>query len=419
MPSNSPTLIEFARIVVRQFDEDRCMQIAASLTFTTLLSIVPLVTVALTLISAFPVFGHMSEALQRFMLERLVPESAGTIAAYAEQFAANAAKLTALGVAFLAVTAIMLLMTIEHAFNRIWRISRPRPVFQRVLIYWTLLTIGPVLVGASLSLTSWLVSQSLGLVGAIPGAGVALLKTVPVVLTALALALLYFAMPNRHVAFRDALLGGLLAGLAFEAMKRGFAFYVTQFPTYKLVYGAFASVPIFLLWVYLSWLVVLSGAVAVAALPEWRGRAGQAQPVPGSDFFDALQILGILWHAHRKGEVVGLSQLHAAVKVRVERIEAILDKMIGAAWVSRAVPAGWVLNRDPQAIKVEEVYRLFVFNAETRIPARGADAELETLLHGISARIAEQMQMSVDELFRSAERAGARTPPAAGANAGS
>ncbi len=400
----------------RQFDEDRCIQIAASLTFTTLLSIVPLITVVLTLISAFPVFGQMSEALQRFLLERLVPESAGAIVNYAAQFAASAAKLTAVGIAFLAVTAIMLLTTIERAFNQIWRISRPRSMFQRLLIYWALLTVGPVLVGASLSLTSWLVTLSLGLVSDIPGAGVVLLKTVPVLLTSTALALLYIAMPNRRVALRDALLGGVLAGLAFEAMKRGFAFYVTQFPTYTLVYGAFASVPIFLLWIYLSWLVVLSGAVVVAALPEWRGRAGQSRPVPGSDFFDALQILKTLWHAHRSGVVVGLSQLHGVVKARVERIEAVLDRMIGAGWVSRVGPAGWVLDRSPEAIKIGDIYRMFVFNAEARRPTLDSDPELETLVHDISVRTAENMQISVEELFRSAERAAAQpaaVPPVA------
>lgn len=403
MPRPSPPLAEFLRIVGRQFNEDRCLEIAASLTFTTLLSIVPLITVALTLISAFPVFGQMSEALQHFLLERLVPESAGAIATYAEQFTASAAKLTAFGVAFLAITAIMLLMTIERAFNQIWRISHPRSVFQRLLIYWTLLTVGPVLVGASLSLTSWLVTQSLGLVGDIPGAGVVMLKTVPVLLTSAALSLLYFTMPNRRIALRDALFGGVLAGLAFEAMKRGFAFYVTQFPTYKLVYGAFAGIPIFLLWIYLSWLVVLSGAVVVAALPEWRERAGQVRTVPGSDFFDALQILKTLWHAHRSGEVVGLSRLHGVVKARIERIEGILDRMIGATWVCRVAPAGWVLDRDPETIKVEDVYRLFVFSTGTRMPTLESDPELEALVHDIAAQTAENMQMSLDELFRSAE----------------
>lgn len=407
-----PPLSELGRIVAQRFYDDRCMQIASSLTFTTLLAIVPLVTVALTLISAFPVFATLAEHVEKFVFENMVPESAGLIATYTEQFTANAAKLTAAGLAILAVTAIMLMLTIEHAFNDIWRISHPRSVFQRVLVYWTLLTIGPVLIGASLSLTSWLVSLSLGFVSAIPGAGVALLTTVPIVLTSLALALLYLTMPNRRIAWQDALLGGLLGGLAFEAMKRGFAFYITQFPTYKLVYGAFASVPIFLLWIYLSWLVVLFGAVVVAALPEWRERVGQGRTVPGTDFFDALQVLQILWLAQRQGEAVGLQRLHGAVRASTERIEAILDAMVGAAWVSRAMPTGWVLNRDPQTIKVEEVYRLFVFRADARMPTLDSDPELEALVHDISTRAVENMQMSIDELFRSAARTGTPVAPA-------
>jgi membrane protein len=249
-------------------------------------------------------------------------------------------------------------------------------------------------------------------VSEIPGAGLSLLKTVPIVLTSLALALLYLTMPNRRIGLQDALFGGLLGGLAFEAMKHGFAFYITQFPTYKLVYGAFASVPIFLLWIYLSWLVVLFGAVVVAALPEWRERVGQGRTLPGTDFFDALQVLKILWHAQRQGEAVGLQRLHGAVRVSTERIEAILDAMVGAAWVSRAMPTGWVLNRDPDTIKVEEVYRLFVFRADARMPALDADPELEALVHEISARVAENMQMSIDELFRSAARTGTPVAPA-------
>ncbi len=400
----TPPLIELLKIVARRFFEDRCLQISSSLTFTTLLSIVPLVMVALTLISAFPVFSNLSEVLQRFVLGHMLPESAGAVVTYMEQFAVNAAKLTAVGIVFLAVTAILLLMTIELAFNQIWHVSRPRSLFQRVLIYWALLTVGPLLVGASLSLTSWLVSLSLGLVSDIPGAGIALLKTVPVILTSLALALLYFALPNRRLRFLDALFGGLLAGLAFEAMKHGFAFFITQFPTYKLVYGAFASVPIFLLWIYLSWLVVLSGALVVAALPEWREQTGKALPVPGSNFFDALQILKILWRAHHTGEVVRLPQLHGAVRLGVERIEAILDSMMGAAWVSRAIPVGWVLKRDPATIKVEAVYRMFVFSAEPRTQAREADVEIDALARDIAMRIPEQMQQSVDELFRAAAK---------------
>jgi membrane protein len=158
MPLTTARLVEFWRIVGRRFYEDRCLQIASSLTFTTLLSIVPLITVALTLISAFPVFSAMTQHIEQFMFDNMLPESADAIAAYTEQFTSSAAKLTAVGIIFLALTAIMMLMTIDRAFNEIWRVTRPRPLLQRIFIYWTLLTVGPLLIGASLSLTSWLVS---------------------------------------------------------------------------------------------------------------------------------------------------------------------------------------------------------------------------------------------------------------------
>ena len=354
------------------------MQIASSLTFTSLLAIVPMVTVALTMIAAFPVFGSLSLALQAFVLENLVPASADVISTYTQQFAANAAKLTAVGIVFLFVTTIMLLLTIDRAFNDIWRVKRPRPLVQRVLVYWTLITIGPVLIGGSLSLTSWLVGHAVGLVRAfaLPGASVVVLSLVPIVLTAIALSLLYATMPNRRIRPLDALTGGIIAAVVFEITKRGFALYVAQVPTYTMVYGAFATLPIFLLWIYTSWLVVIFGAVVVATLPEWREGAGQAQPVPGSDFFDVLQILKVLWRAHAAGEVVMLPQILAAASVRIDQVENIMDATIAAGWVSRTAAGGWVLARTPTAIRVDEVYKLFVFQGDAHRPARGGDSVL-------------------------------------------
>jgi membrane protein len=399
-------LFDLVPIVMRRFNEDRCMQIASSLTYTSLLSIVPMVTVALTVIAAFPAFGQVTAALQTFILQNLVPASADVIASYTQQFSANAAKLTAVGIVFLVVTSIMLLLTIDRAFNDIWRVKRPRSVVQRVFVYWTLITVGPVLIGASLTLTSWLVGQAVGLVRGVPGAGVVLLSIVPVVLTSIAFAMLYIAMPNRRIALRDAVLGGVLAGVAFEVMKRSFAFYVAQFPTYTLVYGAFATLPVFLLWLYLSWLVVIFGAVVVASLPEWREAAGRRRPAPGGDFFDALQILKMLWHAHQSGQPVTLSELLGAATVRIENVESILETMVGSGWVRRTLPNGWVLHRDSETISVEDVFHLFVFRGDAHLPGREADAELESLIHEIGARMGETMRVSLSTLFRSAEKSG-------------
>src|SRR5688572_1704835 len=314
----TPSLFYFGTLAWRRFKEERCLQIASSLTFTALLALVPIITVTLTLISAFPVFGEMMLNVQLFLVQNMLPESAENVAVHAERFVENAARLTAVGIAFLFVTAMIVLLTIDRALNQIWRVQRRRSGVQSVFIYWALLTVGPLLIGASLSLTSWLVSQSVGLVKDVPLAGELMLKLVPILLTGIAFTLVYIAIPNRRVLIRDALSGGFLAALAFEGMKHGFAAYITHFPTHKVVYGAFASVPIFLLWIYLSWLVVLTGAVVAAVMPDWRERASLGEAAPGGRFLDALQILRELWEAHRKGEIVTLLRLHSAVKLPMD-----------------------------------------------------------------------------------------------------
>ena len=407
MVIKSAPLTDLVRIFVQRFVEDRCVQIASSLTFTSLLALVPIITVALTVASAFPVFESFIRHLQRFLIHNIVPESVSAITTYATQFSENTTQLTAVGIAFVAITALMLMITIDGAFNAIWRVSRPRSLLQRILVYWTVLTIGPIFVGASLSLTSYLVRLSLGLIDNPPGAALLMLRLVSLSLTSIALALLYKTVPNRPVRKRDALLGGVSAGVCLEAMKQGFSFYIAHFPTYKLVYGAFAAIPFFLLWIYLSWLIVIGGAVLAALLPEWRERAGQSRPVPGSDFFDALQALKMLWRAHQTGEVVSLSNLHPVVKVRVDHLEKILAILSGAGWVARSGANGWVLARDAATIRMEDIYRLFVFHTDALVPARHASAELESLLHDLTTRIGSHMQISLEALFSQAEQGAA------------
>ena len=402
----TPPLVDFARMASRRFHEERCIQIAASLTFTALLAIVPIITVALTMISAFPVFRELILHLQQFLVSNMLPESAESIAAYAGLFAENVTRLTAIGILFLFVTAMIVLQTIDRALNQIWRAPRPRTTVHRVFIYWALLTVGPVLIGASLSLTSWLVSQSLGLVKDVPLAGEVLLNVVPILLTGSAFALLYIALPNRRVLVRDALSGGFLAALAFEGMKHAFALYIAHFPTHKVVYGAFASVPIFLIWIYLSWLVVLSGAVVAAVMPEWRERASQVEPVPGTQFLDALQILRVLWEAHHTGEIITVLRLNAIVKLPINRIETILDAMSAAHWVGK-VERGWALTKDASEISAADVYNQFVFRAGTRLPVRQSGQELDRLALELTVGMEDGLRLPLDELLRRAAANGA------------
>lgn len=379
----------FLRFVARRFADDRCAQIASSLTFTTLLSLVPLITVTVTVFAAFPVFTELMAQIKIFMLMNMVPEVAGkVITVYMTQFSNKAAKLTMLGIVGLTITALLLIYTIDRAFNVIWRVRRPRSVLQRFLTYWAVLTIGPIIIGASLSVTYYVVSFSLGYVKHIPLLGPTTLKLLPVGLMSLAFTLLYLAVPNRYVPWKHALVGGVFAGLTFELMKRIFGWYIGSFPTYTFVYGAFATFPIFLLWIYLSWLVILLGAVIAATLSHWRGGTWQLSRAPGWQFADALRLLQALANAQHAGHSASLAWLSQHVELGLEEMEALLERLAQANIVRRMNKDTWLLSRAPQDISTADVFRLFVFDSESK--ADEGDA-YQTLL----AKLGQQHQATL------------------------
>jgi membrane protein len=401
MPQNFSRVIPFLLLVRQRFKEDRCVQFAASLTYTTLLALVPIVTIALTVLSAFPVFTDLMTQLKVFILNNFVPISAGKIiSVYMQQFSQKAAHLTALGIGLLAVTAFVLMLTIDHAFDVIWRVRRKRPLLRRFLIYWAALTLGPLLIGASLSLTSYLVSLPLGLVKGVPAVGMVTLKIVPVALTIFAFALLYRVVPSRPVLPLHALVSGVVAGVAFELMKKVFALYVTHFPTYTLVYGAFASVPLFLIWIYLSWLVVLSGAVITVALPYWNTAIRQGGEAAGREFFSALAVLKAVYLAHQAGETLNLQRLLQESDLGLEEVEDILGRLNEVNWVGSVEGGGWILIRSAEAIRLADVYRVFVFDPDQDCSAPGiAGARAGVLLAGLTAKLDEALGLSLKDLF--------------------
>jgi membrane protein len=362
----------FAVRVLVRFQEDDGPRVAASLTYTTLLSLVPLATIALSAVSAFPVFAEFRAALQEFLAENMLPpDVAGTVSGHLDEFAANAARLTALGLAVLAVTAVLLMFTIERAFNGIWRVRHGRSPVARVLVYWGVLTLGPVLVGASLSMTSYLVGLSVAQVH-VPGLRRALLGLIPLALTTLAFALLYYIVPNRRVQLRHALLGALVAAVMFELMKRGFALFVARFPSYQLVYGAFAAVPIFLVWIYLSWMVAVLGAVVTALLPDF-GVAERARRGAGGEFGIALALLRALILAQRDGQRLGLRALAREASSGSDVTESVLERAAAAGWVARTGADSWVLACDADVVTLADVYRQFVFSAGEALPGARDD----------------------------------------------
>jgi membrane protein len=248
-----------------RFREDRLGLTASSLTFTTTIALVPFFTVALAVFTAFPMFGKLQGALQAWLVQSLVPDAiARQVLGYLTQFAGKASRLGVAGLAALIVTALALVLTIDRTLNSIWRVRRPRPLAQRVLIYWAVMTLAPLLLGASLSISSYLVSASRGLVVAMPGLVQMLLGVFEFILLAAGLAALYRYVPNTPVRRGHAWAGAFFAATGIELARKLLALYIAKVPTYSMVYGTFATVPILLVWIYVAWVIVLLGAVIAA-----------------------------------------------------------------------------------------------------------------------------------------------------------
>jgi membrane protein len=260
-------MFSLIRLTIRRARQERLPQAAGSLTFKTVLSIVPLSAVSFALFTRFPMFSRFETALEEHLLKSLLPaDIARTVLKYLHQFAANASGLTLLGSLFLLLTAVALLLTVENAFNRIWNVKRNRPFLKRVGLYLLMLAVGPPALGVSLWATSYVLGASMGWIGTLPPSAEFVLNLGPLALSWAGLVCLYYFVPNTRVRRRDAIAGGLIASVALELGKRGFATYLLKIPTYKAVYGAFAVFPVFLLWVYFSWLVTLAAALVAANL---------------------------------------------------------------------------------------------------------------------------------------------------------
>lgn len=370
-------LLLFAR---NRLHEERLSQVAGSLTYTTVLALVPILTIALAIFTTFPLFETFRHALESYLASSLIPSSiSNTILGYLTQFATKAKSLSAAGAVLLIVTAVLMMMTVDRTLNDIWRVKTQRPFSQRVTVYWAAVTLGPLLMGASMSLTSYLFTATSDVVGSVPFLGALFYALVSILLTTGAFTLLYVMVPNRPVDWRDAAWGGLVAAIAFELVKRLFAGFISQSPTYTLVYGAVAAIPIFLLWIYLCWFITLFGAVLAASLPIVKYERWWHVAAPGSAFVDAMAIIEVLYRARVSGAsaVVDTLTIRRQTRLGFEEIERLLQAMHDANWVGRVKPdAGrarwgrrieegfdnWVLLANPEQLALAEVYRMFVFD---------------------------------------------------------
>ncbi len=376
--------LDTLRTLRQRFREDRLGQAAGSLTFTTLIALVPLVTVMLALFSAFPMFASFQDALQKYFLQSLVPDNiAKPVLQALTQFASKSNRLGSVGFAVLVVTAVALMLTIDRALNAIWRVRQSRPIAQRVLVYWAAATLGPLLLGISLSFTSYAVSASRGLAETLPGGISLLLNVVEFVAFAAAMTGLYRYVPNTHVRWRHALAGGVFVSLGFEIAKKALAWYLGQVPTYSVVYGAFATVPIFLVWIYVAWVIVLLGAVIAAYAPSLRMRVVRWPDTPGSRFHlgvALLRELARLRASPRHGADV--AELAAALRVDPLQVEPILATLVTIDWIGlldEGDHARYVLLVDPQVTKARPAIELLLIGPAPALRAFWQRAALDEI----------------------------------------
>lgn len=410
-------LRDMALFARRRLREESLPQVAGSLTFATVFALVPLLTLALAIFTTFPLFNTFRSALEQYFVQSVMPKGiANNILGYLTTFAAKATRLSAVGAVTLIITSIAMMAMIERAFNRIWRVKTARRWSKRILVYWAIVTLGPLLIGVSLTVTSQVFMATSDLVKPAPLFGALFYTTLSVALTTGAFTLLYTTVPNRLVDWGDAAWGGLVAALAFEVAKRAFAIFIQQFPTYSRIYGALAALPLFLLWIYLSWLITLVGALLVAALPVVKYERWWHEAVPGGAFVDAMAILNVLHAARRGGEtsLVSAGAIRTRTRLGFDELEALLGKMQGQGWVGRVNLEGsvrvqwgkrvndgndnWVLLANFDKLNVADVYRLFVFGGMPvnagRLP--GSDDARDIRASREAAVLARQVEAAVE-----------------------
>jgi len=349
--------------VMKRYWHDHCFQSAAAMSYNFLFAAIPMIAVGLAILAAFPVFDQIRVGFQDFIVQYLLPQAGEDFRFALDEFLRNTRNLTAVGIVALAVTAIILLDTIETVFNRIWRQSQVRPLVARITMYWAILTLAPLLVGGSVALSAIVFRQ--GGLAQLSGFVAGVVWLVPFTLIMVAFMLSYMIIPYRRVHFRGALAGAAVAAGLFQLLRWGFALYVEAFPSYKTLYGTLSIIPIFLLWVYLGWCIVLFGAEIVSAFPEWRRRPGAGTAkgsYPARRLIATLLMLERLFVARNTGTPVRtdtLADVAAEALADADRgaVQTILDRLVADKIIGRAEPTGWYLIRDPKSVKLSQLLR--------------------------------------------------------------
>lgn len=399
----------FCQFLWRRFNQQRGLQTASSLAYTTLLSLVPLLTVMFGFIGGLPVFDKLGNELQSFMFSNFVPAFSTSIEKYLLEFSSKAAQLTFTGTLVLVLIALMLMATIDDAMNKVWHVRTKRNPLARFLVYWAVLTLGPLLVGIGLASTSYLLSLPAleGVYGTF-SLKARLLRFLPFISTSIAFTLLYVLVPNCFVYKRNALVGGVIAATLFELAKFGFGIYVKAMPGYQAIYGAIAAIPIFLIWIYLSWVILILGAHITYCLSNFDHLDFKSESGGNWDFTHVYRIIGELWLAQKNGDSLSVQHLKSrGVRLSQHQIGTILDILSQGNWVHRTAGGQYMLSRDMDDVSVADLHRLLPCKLFSRDKLRAQDpweATLSEVFESYRKGMDEVLSMALADLLRKVER---------------
>ncbi|MCM5703496.1 virulence factor BrkB family protein [Larsenimonas salina] len=353
------------------------LRTAGALTYTTLFAVVPLTTVLYAMLSAVPAFQGVGDQLQTYVFQQFLPATGEVVIDKLNQFSHQAQQLTGVGIGVLFVTSIMMMYTIEHAFNQIWQVSTHRRGIASFVIYWTVLTLGPLLIGSGFALSSYLASLRIFDTAAfLFGGRDLILMLMPLFLSVLAFFFVYMAVPSTRVRVRDALIGAVSVAVSFELAKYGFSVFVSHFPSYQIIYGAFAAVPLFLIWVYLCWAIVLLGAELTAYL----GESHRADWRHWSSFW---QSIGLLYKLDKQRALGGELSLRQVRRLVGGHYRSLMAPLVEQRWVVQGIQGGWVLARSLDELPLCDILMHIGWQPSDEYAA--PDARFKPIQHALDA----------------------------------
>ncbi|MFC3651881.1 YihY family inner membrane protein [Dyella humi] len=395
------------RFLWRRFLDDKCFETAGALSYTTLVSLVPLTVAVLAMFAAFPMFEEARDMLINFVFSNFVPAAGETVQKTLLDFASNARKLTGISILVMLFSAVSMMISIEDRLNRIWQVRQHRPWGPRLLLYWAALTLGPVLVVGGIAVTSYVAAvPMLRNAGEQLGIGQELLKALPLVVTFLTLWLMYTTIPNRRVNKKHTAIGAALGAILFEIARWVFTNYVQSAHNYQQIYGALAIIPLLLLWIYLSWVIVILCASLAASLSAFEYQKPCDAMAEGSEFLGLLVVLRHFVDAQRAGRCVdSLSIREAEPYLRSEAIATYFDDLIRAGLIHRNETGGWSLVRSLDSTDLLHVYQhsgyRLPLNPAEQMAASGIElpSELLSLLTRLAHTLDATLGTRLDKVY--------------------